>query len=146
MSNIKSKKIVFIDVVQRIKELENFKWDHEVGELLGFAKATFSARKTQGNLPEKEIEVYCLKKSINVDWLLTGEGPMRLDATSENQYNPSDSNTLDNGGLESSEVDKWKEKCLELSLENRDLRLKVEALEGNTQEKLETQGRRKKAL
>jgi transcriptional regulator with XRE-family HTH domain len=116
-------------------------------EKIGVTSSQLSRWKSgEGSISPSHLANFAKCSLCNPGWLLTGEGAMHLDATSENRYEPSSSNTLDSGGLESSEVDKWKEKCLELSLENRDLRLKVEALEGNTQEKLETQGRRKKAL
>ena len=130
-------------IIERFKEALGLRFDREVCERLKIKANTLSGWKTRGSLDYDTIFSNC--ENISIHWLVTGEGPMRLDETSEGQYNTSESKYLD-GGEENSEVDKWKEKCLELSLENRDLRLKVEALGGNAQEKPESQGRRKKVV
>lgn len=113
--------IDFNSSIQRLKKAASVKFDREIAELIGFSGAAFSERKKRGTLPKKEIEVYCLKNSINVDWVFAGVGPMRLDATSEKPCDTSDSKTLFNGETEDS-VDYWKERCLNLHEENSVLR------------------------
>lgn len=42
--------------------------------MLGFTKSAFSERKRRKSLPFDKLEIFCEKESLNIDWLLTGEG------------------------------------------------------------------------
>jgi transcriptional regulator with XRE-family HTH domain len=62
--------------------------------------------------------------NINTNWLLTGEGPKFLGRGNDEDQD-SASNKRNN---ENSEVAKWKEKCLEILEENRQLRKENDVL------------------
>ncbi len=67
----------FESIIKRIMELKGLREDQEVASLLGFSKGAFSERKRRGSVPKKELELFCERESININWLLTGEGEMR---------------------------------------------------------------------
>ena len=67
----------FESIIKRIKELKGIRDDQEVASLLGLSKGAFSERKRRGSIPKKELELFCSRDSINIDWLLSGEGLMR---------------------------------------------------------------------
>lgn len=66
----------FESIIERIKGLKNLRADKKVAAVLGFSKGAFSERKRRGSIPKKELELFCERESINMDWLLTGEGEM----------------------------------------------------------------------
>lgn len=66
--------IDFLSIVLRIKQHKNLQHDWEVAKLLGFTKAAFSERKRRKRPPIDRLEIFCEKESINIEWLLTGEG------------------------------------------------------------------------
>ena len=74
MSTKKSDNIDFLSIILRIKHEKNLQHDWEVADLLGFTKAAFSERKRRKSPPIDKLEMFCEKESINIDWLLTGEG------------------------------------------------------------------------
>jgi hypothetical protein len=67
----------FESIIERIKKLKGLRDDQEVAALLGLTKGAFSERKRRGSIPKKELELFCERESINIDWLLTGEGEMK---------------------------------------------------------------------
>lgn len=79
MSTKKTNKSQFAEIMSRLMTSLGLKNEYELGQLLGFKKDTFSARKTRGSIPQKEIKLLCAEKLINFDWALTGEGSMKKD-------------------------------------------------------------------
>ena len=148
-SNKKTININFNSVVKRFKEATSVRWDREVASLLGFSGAAFSERKKRGTIPKREIEVYCLKNSINVDWVLVGEGEMfnqkQVEGKVQGSYN-SESQKIQKleGELDSVKddlIDLLKENNA-LTKENADLKIRLARMETELQEKPESQGRR----
>jgi hypothetical protein len=63
-------------LIARVKQAKGFRFDWEVGAVLGLSRQDFSNRKSKGTLRPLIIE-WAAKEGINVQWILTGEGEMR---------------------------------------------------------------------
>lgn len=68
----------FAEIIERIKKVKNYHDDHEVAELLGFSRSAFSERKRRDSIPQDKLTLFCERENINMDWLLTGKGEMKL--------------------------------------------------------------------
>ena len=55
-------------------EALNLKHEYELAEMLGFKRVAFSERKKRNSVPEAEIKLLCINKSINPNWIFYGEG------------------------------------------------------------------------
>lgn len=64
----------FEGVISRIKTIKGLRHDHEVAELLGLTKTAFAERKRRDSIPRDKLALFCERESINMNWLLTGEG------------------------------------------------------------------------
>lgn len=64
----------FESIITRIKEVKSVRDDQEVAAILGLSKGAFSERKRRNSIPKKELELFCERESINMHWILTGEG------------------------------------------------------------------------
>lgn len=64
----------FSAVIRRIMQAKRFDHEYQVADLLGFKRAAFSERKKRNSLPLAEIELFCRRESINLDWVLSGTG------------------------------------------------------------------------
>jgi len=63
-------------VTDRMNEVCGFKTDKELAQLLGLKAQNFSNRKRKGTLtPEIIKKCSELHSDVNLDWLITGEGP-----------------------------------------------------------------------
>lgn len=74
-----SKKIIFMnfnEIISRLKQCASIQYDGEIAKTLGLSKSAFSERKRRKSLPIDKIRLFCERMSINMDWLLTGEGDM----------------------------------------------------------------------
>jgi len=76
MSRKKYINLNFSEIIFRIKKYKNIKNDLEVANLLGLSKTAISERKRRNSVPIDKITLFCERESINVDWLLAGEGKM----------------------------------------------------------------------
>ncbi|UZJ42189.1 helix-turn-helix domain containing protein [Prosthecochloris sp. SCSIO W1101] len=64
-------------LLQRLKEVFKVYKDEELAEKLGLKKTTYSTWKTGGSRPNYELIFDKIEHlSINLHWLLTGEGDM----------------------------------------------------------------------
>jgi len=66
----------FSEIANRIKYLTGKKRDKELADLFNISPADFLNRKKRGTLLPLIIE-WGIHESVNLDWLLTGQGPMR---------------------------------------------------------------------
>jgi len=66
----------FLEIISRIKYLTGKKRDKELADLFNISPADFLNRKKRGTLLPLIIE-WGIHESVNLDWLLTGQGPMR---------------------------------------------------------------------
>ena len=78
---------------------------------------------------------------VNPNWLLTGEGPMRLDPTLEGGYNPNTRNAVGDEPMSDNERNLY-ERIFALQSENADLKIRLARMEAELQGKSERQGRR----
>lgn len=62
------------DVLDRIKEIEGFRYDKEVGELLGVKTSTLDQYKVKKRVPLKQVVAYALERGASLDWILFGRG------------------------------------------------------------------------
>ena len=65
----------FNEIISRIKEIKNLYYDSDVAKLLGYTKNAFAERKRRNSVPQDKLELFCEREHININWLLTGEGP-----------------------------------------------------------------------
>lgn len=74
-------------IVDRLKKLKGYKTDGEVASALKTTKTALCNHKARDTIPYEVIVSFCERKSISLDWLLTGEGPKHRGDTSphENQ-------------------------------------------------------------
>lgn len=68
----------FSEIANRIKNLTGKKRDKELAELFNISPADYLNRKKRGTLLPLIIQ-WAIHESVNIHWLLTGEGPMRLE-------------------------------------------------------------------
>ena len=82
----------FESVIERLKDLLSLGSDKELSEILKMTPAAFNNRKRSGSLPYKQIIDVGNKQNVNLNWLLTGEGPVYKDQipSSEDQKTPSE--------------------------------------------------------
>lgn len=73
------KKINFGEVLSRLKQVANVRFQYEIAELLGMSKVQFATQKSRGKLPKIEIELWAVKNGISPEWILTGTGPMKAE-------------------------------------------------------------------
>ena len=69
----KNTEYVFADIVKRLMEARNLRYEHEVAELLGFTRSAFTERKRRKAVPMKELVTFCEREGIDLNWVLTGE-------------------------------------------------------------------------
>lgn len=76
MSRPKFTNIGFETVIERLKKCLGLQTDAQIAEKIDLTKSAFSERKRRNSIPVSEIELLCEKESINIDYLITGEGEM----------------------------------------------------------------------
>ena len=111
--NMSSKKSTNSElIINRFKEGLGLKTDKSLCEYLDIRQTTLSGWKTRNSF---DYDLMFSKRGlISIHWLVTGEGPMFFEATKSPK------------GI--SELSEWKEKCLEILEENRQLRKENDAL------------------
>jgi SOS-response transcriptional repressor LexA len=70
-----------ISILDRTKQSFAVDTEGKVAELLGLGKSALSQQKSRNSLPVDKLVTACSRKGINVNWLLTGEGPMEVNIT-----------------------------------------------------------------
>ena len=74
----------FISIIDRIKNLKNLKTDSSVAECLNLNQSAFAERKRKGSIPYEELIAFCLKESVSIYWILTGDGqPLHIQGVKE---------------------------------------------------------------
>lgn len=68
-------------ILERIKRFLGIKTDVQLASIMKVAQSTISTWKERNNLDWKLIFASC--KEVSIDWLLTGEGPMKRDDIAE---------------------------------------------------------------
>ena len=71
------KKLEFELVVERIKKQFLYKTDKKFADAIGMSPAAFNNRKNTASLPYQEIIAFANKNNLNLNWVLTGDGPVR---------------------------------------------------------------------
>lgn len=67
------------NILERVKIFLNLRIDTELAEYLGIAQNTLSGWKTRNSIDYDLIIDKLKDKNINLNWLLTGTGTMKLD-------------------------------------------------------------------
>lgn len=80
MSTDKFTENEIISILDRAKQSFAVDTEGKVAELLGLGKSALSQQKSRNTLPVDKLVTACSRKGINVNWLLTGEGPMFTNA------------------------------------------------------------------
>lgn len=65
-------------MISRLKQSLMLHHDHQVAEALGLTKTAFAERKRRNSIPMDKLQLIAERESINMDWLLTGEGQVRI--------------------------------------------------------------------
>lgn len=65
------------DVISRLKLAIGTKSDSELGTALGVPPQTISSWKSRDSVPYAKCVEVAEERNISLDWLLTGDGPMR---------------------------------------------------------------------
>jgi len=78
----------FIEITDRLKRLKDLWSDVALAKLLGIKQPSFAERKGRGSLPYKEIIELCGQERISLDWLFTGEGPIRRTSKGDHDQAP----------------------------------------------------------
>lgn len=68
------------DYIDRIKAFKGFSSDNSVAETLNLSRSAFSERKKRGSIPYEELSIFSEQEGLSLDWLLTGEGPMKRES------------------------------------------------------------------
>lgn len=63
-------------IIERLKKVFSVETEGKVADLLGIGKSALSQSKSRGTLPIEKIVSACSQNRINVNWLLSGTGPM----------------------------------------------------------------------
>ena len=66
-----------LEIIDRIKQHKGLRDDDEVASALGMTKGNLSSYKTRQAIPYEYLSKFCRQERLSLDWLLTGEGPMR---------------------------------------------------------------------
>lgn len=69
------------DILQRVGEIIGSDKNIAIAKALQVAPQTSSTWKTRQTIPWKELYVFCNKRGVSMEWLLTGEGQPWADAT-----------------------------------------------------------------
>ncbi len=81
-------KLIFKDVIKRLKSELNITQDNVIAEVLGMTPGAFHARKKADSLPIEEILLLSNQKNINLNWLLWGShqvsNAQKIDESSNN--------------------------------------------------------------
>jgi hypothetical protein len=66
------------EIIARLKLVTNEELDANVAKLLGMNENALYSHKNRQTIPYKQLSTFCEKKSISLDWLLTGAGEKRI--------------------------------------------------------------------
>jgi len=73
---VDNKRFEFELVVERIKKQFLYKTDKKFSDAIGMTPTAFNNRKNTASLPYPEIIEFANKNNINLNWILTGDGPV----------------------------------------------------------------------
>ena len=83
MSREKIQKENFEEIERRIKRELHLKNSKHLVDILGVPQPTYSNRKKKNNFSGDWVITLHLKYNLQVEWILTGEGPKRISFTNE---------------------------------------------------------------
>jgi len=76
---IKSKTITRTDaILERVREIEDVKWDGELAIALKTGKNTVSNWRQRDNISYVKLAEYAREKGVSLEWLVNGRGPVHL--------------------------------------------------------------------
>jgi len=126
-------------IIRRLKEGLGLKTDKSLCERLEIGTTTLAGWKSRDSVVYETI--FRKSEDLSIHWLVTGEGPMRLDPTSEGGYNPGTRNAVGDEPMSDNERNLY-ERIFALQSENADLKIRLARMEAELQGKSERQGRR----
>ena len=113
----------------------------EIARKTGVPPESLSRYVNGKQLPKgKNLLALAVFFNVNANWLLTGEGPMRLDPALEGGYNQGTRNAVGDEPMSDNERNLY-ERIFALQSENADLKIRLTRMETELQEKPESQGR-----
>ena len=62
-----------INIIERIKQVKNFKTDLEVAQLFDCELQTLNDCKKENKLPFKYLIDFCINENVSLDWLMFGK-------------------------------------------------------------------------
>ena len=77
----------FDTVISRLKTATSSKYDKDIATVLDMTVKSFSERRRRNSIPLEKIKFFCLNNSINLDWILTGQGDMYLPSREKPEQN-----------------------------------------------------------
>ena len=72
-----NKRFEFELVIERIKKQFLYKTDKSFADAIGMTPTAFNNRKNTASLPYPEIIEFANKNDLNLNWILTGDGPVK---------------------------------------------------------------------
>lgn len=78
-------KNIMHDIVERVKDVISHDHpgkkirDYHVAFALGVKPNSIAVLKLRGLIPYEEIVMFCIRRKVNLNWMLFGLGSMRLD-------------------------------------------------------------------
>ncbi len=66
-----------LEIIERVKEAGGYRNEGEVATALKMTHGGLSNHKTRGTIPLEALLTYSETMAVSLDWLLTGEGPLK---------------------------------------------------------------------
>lgn len=96
-----NKRLNFELIVERLKKQFVYRSDKELAQTIGMSPTAFHNRKKTGSLPYPEIIDFANSRNVNLNWVLSGEGPVyNKEILSENTAPEGQLKNLRNSGDE----------------------------------------------
>jgi hypothetical protein len=73
------------EIVERIKDVISHEYptkkikDKHVAFVLGLKPNNLAVMKMRGLIPYEDVVMFCIRRKVNLNWMLFGLGSMRLD-------------------------------------------------------------------
>jgi len=68
-----------LEIVDRIKKLKGIKKDSQVAMALKMTSTALYNHKIRQSIPYEALSTFCEENNVSLDWLLTGEGKMKME-------------------------------------------------------------------
>lgn len=69
----------FFPVMERLAQALKLSTDKDIADALEMSASNYSNRKRSESIPWEHVCRCCISRGVNIDWVLTGEGPAFVD-------------------------------------------------------------------